>query len=50
MAEEHCEILEGVLAGDFALAKKVLVHHIRSQKDIITDLIEIIKSDMEKAN
>ena len=46
MAEEHCEILESVLNGHFTQAKKVLTQHIRSQKAIIAELIEIIKSDM----
>jgi DNA-binding GntR family transcriptional regulator len=40
MAAQHCAILEPLIAGNFAEAKKALIRHIRDQQPIVERLIE----------
>jgi DNA-binding GntR family transcriptional regulator len=43
MAQQHCEILEALLAKRWTAAKKALSNHIREQKPIVKSLIEKLK-------
>jgi DNA-binding GntR family transcriptional regulator len=49
MAAEHCAILEPLIAGRFADAKKALVRHIRDQQPIVERLIEQLQSGHRRA-
>ena len=44
MASQHCLILEAILANDYSLACKELIHHIQAQKPVLLQTIETLRS------